>query len=298
MSLSDGPDGSSDGVCTHRAVLFTAGGRSAVDDRSSVYGTRGALSRRRVMNRSLTHEDLLAAAIEDLDPLKVALSFWRHEEMVVLERLIPEPLVRAIRDEVISAEERVVRRAVPGYKRSGSISRFRLQEVSPSALALYRSDVVRAFLSALADVPLELSPEDDPHACAVYWYAQEGDRVGYHYDTSWYEGARYTVLVGLSDDSSARLHCRVHARDRHRPTRELMIRTAPGTVVFFNGDKLLHGVTPLGADAQRVVLTMQYVTDPRMRGWRRAVSNLKDAFAYFGLEALRPGRPRLGSGEE
>jgi len=250
------------------------------------------------MNRSLTHEDLLAAAIEDLDPLKVALSFWRHEEMVVLERLIPEPLVRAIRDEVISAEERVVRRAVPGYKRSGSISRFRLQEVSPSALALYRSDVVRAFLSALADVPLELSPEDDPHACAVYWYAQEGDRVGYHYDTSWYEGARYTVLVGLSDDSSARLHCRVHARDRHRPTRELMIRTAPGTVVFFNGDKLLHGVTPLGPGEQRVVLTMQYVTDPRMRGWRRAVSNLKDAFAYFGLEALRPGPPRLGSGEE
>jgi hypothetical protein len=33
-------------------------------------------------------------------------------------------------------------------------------------------------------------------------------------------------------------------------------------------------------------LTFEYVTDPRMSPWWRLISNMKDAFAYFGFRQV------------
>ena len=65
--------------------------------------------------------------------------------------------------------------------------------------------------------------------------------------------------------------------------------TNPGTMVFFNGDKLYHAVTPLGPGEERIVLTMQYVTNQSMGPFKRLFSNMKDAVAYFGLRSLIRG---------
>lgn len=127
-----------------------------------------------IVRRREPADEAIVRAIEELDFTQMALSFWRHEELIVMQQLVPEPIVRAIRDEVAAAEALVVRQSVPGYKRSGSTSHFRLRDISPTAIALYRSDALRELLSALADQPLVLSPDDDPHACALYWYARAG----------------------------------------------------------------------------------------------------------------------------
>jgi hypothetical protein len=57
-------------------------------------------------------------------------------------------------------------------------------------------------------------------------------------------------------------------------------------MVIFNGDKLWHAVSPLGEKEERIVLTMEYVTNPEMGSFKRLYSNLKDSFAYFGLRAV------------
>jgi hypothetical protein len=101
------------------------------------------------------------------------------------------------------------------------------------------------------------------------------------------------VLVGLIERSSSRLVCQLYKDDpRRRPMVELQLATHPGTIVAFNGDKLWHSITPLGDDEERVSLTLEYVTDPSMHPVKRLFSNLKDAFAYFGLRAVfrRPAR--------
>jgi hypothetical protein len=67
---------------------------------------------------------------------------------------------------------------------------------------------------------------------------------------------------------------------------ELALATHPGTFILFNGDKLWHSVTPLGEGEERVSLTLEYVTDPSMSPVKRLVSNLKDAFAYFGVRQV------------
>jgi hypothetical protein len=72
--------------------------------------------------------------------------------------------------------------------------------------------------------------------------------------------------------------------------------------VIFNGDKLWHAVTPLEPGAERIMLTMEYVTNPKMGTFKRFISNMKDAIAYFGVSALwraRPSarRPRATAGD-
>lgn len=111
--------------------------------------------------------------------------------------------------------------------------------------------------------------------------------MGFHYDTSYYNGARYTVLMGLIQRSErCRLVCHLYRDDPARETREIQLAYGPGSLVIFNGDKLWHAVTPLAAGEERVVLTMEYVTDTRMGPVKRLVSNMKDAIAYFGPAAL------------
>ncbi len=45
----------------------------------------------------------------------------------------------------------------------------------------------------------------------------------------------------------------------------------------------------------RVSLTFEYVTDPRMHPWRRLISNMKDAVAYFGFRQVFRPRSREGA---
>jgi hypothetical protein len=133
---------------------------------------------------------------------------------------------------------------------------------------------------------LHFSPASDPHAYALYHYSEVGDHIGWHYDTSYYRGARYTVLLGIVDDSSSRLEYRLFTRCPGREPVEQAIAIQPGTLVFFNGDKLQHRVTALGRDEQRIVLTLEYLTDTRIGRWGRLISNWKDAVAYFGIRQV------------
>jgi hypothetical protein len=59
--------------------------------------------------------------------------------------------------------------------------------------------------------------------------------------------------------------------------------------VIFNGNRLWHGITPLEEGAERIVLTMEYVTIPEMGALKHFISDMKDAIAYFGFSAVLHG---------
>ena len=238
-----------------------------------------------------TLEAQIAAPLSALDGSNVRLDYWRRDELAIVDGCIDPWVLAKLRAEVHALSARVKRRAVWGYKAAGSLSCHALSQGAPTVMTLYRSPALLAFLSDLAERRLQTCPEADAHAAAVYWYEHAGDRVGFHYDVSHYRGARYTALIGLEDDSSGRLQCQLRARERRPELRWLEVKTDPGKLVFFNGDKLLHAVSPIAAGERRIVLSLQYVTDVRMRPSRRALSTIKDSFAYFGLDALLPYVP-------
>ena len=243
-------------------------------------------------------EESLGEAIERLDQPCVHGAYWEQNEFVLLEHFVPPAVVESCLVEVEQVQSEVHRNYVPGHKQGGSVSFYIIREKAPAILALYRSPAFRTFLSRLVEAPVQLCPEDDPHSCALYYYTKPGDHIGFHYDTSYYKGARYTVLIGLVEQSErCRLVARVHTDRAGREIRETRIPMEPGSAVIFNGGKLWHAVTPLGAKERRVVLTLQYVTDQRMGPFKKLFSNMKDAFAYFGPAALmrRPTAQKTSS---
>ena len=232
-------------------------------------------------------EALLPLHVEDMTR-----QYWEQGQFLALEHLMPTQLVQEFMQEVERVRPQINRNFIPGHKKGGSVSFYLLQKSAPAILAFYHHQGWMNLLSQIAGVPLLLCPEEDPHSCALYFYTEPGDHIGYHYDTSYYKGERFTVLLGLRDQSSSRLVCRLHTKEPDREVKELSLRTEPGTYIFFNGDKLHHAVTPLGAAEERIVLTLQYVTNPSMGMAQRWFSNMKDAVGYFGWSALfrKPNR--------
>ena len=227
---------------------------------------------------------------QELDLRIVHSQYWLQNEFVSLEHMLPMEVVNDLIVEARSLEASLHRNYIPGYKKGGSVGYFTLRHRAAAILALYRSPALRWFLSRVTESDLLLCPEDDPHACALYYYTKPGDHIGFHYDRSYYNGRRYSVFIGLVERST---HCRLVARvstdhDTHE-IRETRIPMDPGNLVVFNGDKLWHGVTPLWPGEERIVLSLQYVTDQSMGPVNRLFSNMKDAFAHFGPAVFMKG---------
>ena len=239
-------------------------------------------------------QDEISRVIGGLDVKTVRAAYERQNEFVYLERCLPPSVVSALVAEVEGMRPAIHRNYIPGHKKGGSVSAFTLVAQAPAILALYRSPAFLDFIQKVTGQPLQRCPERDPHGCALYFYTEPEDHIGFHYDTSYYRGARYTVLLGLVERSSSRLVCQPWKGDRRQ---EVRLATDPGTLVFFNGNKLWHAITPLGDGVERVSLTLEYVTDPRMSPFKRLISDMKDSIAYFGFRSVfgRSGRmTRIG----
>ena len=206
--------------------------------------------------------------------------------------LTPEATAR-LASAAAALQSSVNRNYLPGHKQGGSVGRHTIDVCAPFIAELYRSRALIDVLEGIAGERLQLSPPDDPHAYALYFYTRPGDHIGWHYDTSYYAGRRYTVLLGVIDQSSCRLDYELHTREKGVAVVPGSIQIPPGGLVFFDGDALRHRITPLREGERRVSLTLEYVTDARMRrGWR-LISNLKDALGYFGFRQVFARRPHV-----
>lgn len=245
-------------------------------------------------------EEYLERTVARMDLEQSGQTYWEQNECLFLDRFIPKTIVNPCLTEVELLRKNIYRNYVPGHKQGGGVSYYAIWNElheSSAIVSLYRSPVLRKFLSQIVKEELLLCPEHDPHSCALYYYTKPGDHIGFHYDKSYYKGKRYTVLMGLIERSE---QCHLVARLRKPGTKgevgEQPIPLDPGSLVIFNGDKLWHAVTPLGSREERIVLTLQYVTAQEMGPFQRTFSDLKDVFAYFGPAALlRQPKMKLAS---
>lgn len=236
--------------------------------------------------------DPLRDHLAGIDLAALRETFVAQGEFVAVPDFLPAAELNALLGELPALEPRVHRNFIPGHKKGGSVSRYELDAHAPAFPAFYRSQALVDFLQHLAGRPLLHCPPDDPHTYALYYYTEAGDHIGWHYDTSYYKGERYTVLLGLEDHSSCKLEYELFHDDATRAAVPGAVSITPGMLVVFNGDKLWHRVTPSAAGERRVVLTLEYLTSLGMHPLRRFVSNMKDAIAYFGFRQVFSGPRR------
>ncbi|HTB90948.1 MAG TPA: hypothetical protein VK743_23460 [Steroidobacteraceae bacterium] len=231
-------------------------------------------------------EPALTSRLDSLDLQGLRGEYVRQGSFVYVENFLPAEITARLIDGVAAVSNSVNRNYLPGHKQGGSVSRHAIDTQAPVIAELYRSAALRRWLDNLTGERLQLSPPDDPHAYALYFYTRAGDHIGWHYDTSYYAGRRYTLLLGVIDDSSCRLDYELHTREKGASVVSGSLKLAPGGLVLFDGDALRHRISPAREGETRVSLTFEYVTDPRMHPWWRLISNMKDAFAYFGFRQV------------
>jgi hypothetical protein len=235
---------------------------------------------------ALPPDRVVASRVGELDLADLRQDYTRQGAFLYLEDFLPKDAAGKLADAARALQADLNRNYLPGHKQGGSVSRHTIDAKAPYIAELYRSKALIGFLEKITGDTLQPSPEDDPHAYALYYYTRPGDHIGWHYDTSYYDGRRYTLLFGVIDDSTSRLDYELHTRNPAVPDEPGSVQIAHGGIVLFDGDKLRHRVTPLGENELRVSLTFEYVTDPGMRPWKRFISNMKDAIAYFGFRQV------------
>jgi hypothetical protein len=228
----------------------------------------------------------LAERLASLDLPSLRRDYAQQGRFLYIADFLPPGITARLIAAVAAVNTAVNRNYLPGHKQGGSVSRHAIDELAPDIAHLYRSPSLLHWLQQLTGDTLQASPPADPHAYALYFYTRAGDHIGWHYDTSYYAGRRYTLLLGVIDESSCRLDYELHTRERGATVVAGSIKIPPGGLVVFDGDSLRHRITPSNDGEIRVSLTFEYVTDPRMNPWWRLISNMKDAFAYFGFRQV------------
>jgi len=220
--------------------------------------------------------------------------FAANDEYIHLARGLPSALIGRIRREVDISQ---ATRSVGFWHRSaGSVGYRCLQASAPYTTAVYRSQVMLDWLSALTGKPMLCRDDYDDHACTFYVYTKPGDHMGFHYDICGCEdGAAYSLIIGVIDESTQQLLVELHRNDPARKQAH-RISTTPGTLIAFSGAKLWHGVSRLGHDERRVTLGLAYVTTSHRPPFRKLVKVTADTLFHFGLGGVIKSYARRAPG--
>ena len=174
---------------------------------------------------------------------------------------------------------------MPAHKKGGTVAYETLIKHAPDLVALYHAPAFQGAISRIIGLYVRPTPINDQSSLSVLFYNKPGDHIGWHYDHNFYRGHHFTVLLplineGFADDglSHARLDARVGGK-------EVVIKTAPNTLIVFEGAAVQHKVSPIRNGERRLVVSMTYCTDPTASPWQGAARRLKDT-AFFGVRAL------------
>jgi alkylated DNA repair dioxygenase AlkB len=233
-----------------------------------------------------TIDELISDSLKQVDEANLRRKYFEQDEFVIVDEFLPPEVLGQWQVELEPLKPHVHRNYLPGHKKGGSVAYDTVNALAPSITGVYHSPPLLGFLRRVVGAEMNECPSNDPHRCALYAYTEEGDHIGWHYDTSYYKDRRWTVLVGLKDESSSRLFCHLHTRHPDRDVVKLELQINPGMLIIFNGDKVYHAVSPLKKSESRYIVSMQYVTTGEMNPFMRFVSNMKDAVAYFGIRGV------------
>ena len=122
--------------------------------------------------------------------------YFDQGEFLQMEEFLPSEVTDRWLDQLEQLKPHIHRNFVPRHKKGGSVPFSRVQQSAPDIAGVYYSPELIQFLQRVVNAPMKPCPDSDPHRCALYAYTEEGDHIGFHYDTSYYKGARYTILMG------------------------------------------------------------------------------------------------------
>lgn len=213
-------------------------------------------------------------------------SYDSNGEFIFQKNFITNECLAIFSAEINEMYPKHVHRVKYFNRKGGAIPYSTVTKFAPNIYQFYQNafdDRFLTYLEFITNKKLYPCPSFDEHSAVAYIYDEEGDWIQWHYDTSWYSGSRYTLLIGVENTGTLHNSTSSHSiltAVINNVTEELHLM--PGDIVLFNGNHIRHTVTPLHANERRIVISMEFVTSIEISMFGRSVSWLKDYIAYFG----------------
>jgi hypothetical protein len=239
-----------------------------------------------------TVEDALRELAAGLDVDALTRRF-REDELLVLPDFLPPAVLAQVVAETRRVMPRARRSYLPFVRKGGAVSHPTITAEAPGLHALQASPSLRALFQRIAGPVLEQRKQDDPHASAVYTYTEPGDFIRWHYDDCGCEPqAAYSIILGLIDRSTCLLELVTFKKSPGKAQVRRLVKTTPGTLVFFCGSNVWHRVTPLGRGEERATFSWVYVTEGKHpHGLDKLYLEAMNTLLYFGPRRLFKKRP-------
>jgi len=189
-----------------------------------------------------------------------------------------------LRQEALATFSQMEKSFIPLHKKGHTLSYERVQRLAPGSLGFYHSPEVQKWVSGIVGQPIFPTPVQDQSSLSLLCYREEGDHINWHYDHNFYRGRHFTVLLSVANEGPpGRLS---QSCFQHKVLgQERVVPTPPGTLLLFEGARVLHRATPTAAGDLRIMLSMTYSADPRISRFKEMIRRVKDT-AFFGIRAL------------
>ena len=188
---------------------------------------------------------------------------------------LPDTLKRRVFEQVNKgAGKRVV---IPGWKAGRTISTASIQRDIPDLFDWYKN--LEEKIGSEIGQPVFITEDALPTTCAVLVYEEDGDFINWHYDVNYFNGRFFTLLIPCTFDDDT---CTEYSYyDKNGVLQS--IKTKPEMSILFEGDKVFHMATKFckKSEKKRVVVSVQFSTDPTISWYNRAIMRIKD-IAYIG----------------
>jgi hypothetical protein len=187
--------------------------------------------------------------------------------------------------EALANRPLVERSYIPTHKQGGTISYENIHRHAPLCLSVFHSPAFRAWLSRIVGAQVMPTADHDQSSCSLLVYTEPGDHIDWHFDHNFYRGRHFTVLICLVNQGASGGPSASTLLWRDLKGGEHEAPLGPGDLVIFEGARIRHKATPLGAGDLRVMLSMTFATDARIAPGRELIRRIKDT-AFYGIRAL------------
>ncbi len=218
------------------------------------------------------------------DPKPFAAAF-RSDLLLRVPDIVTDATLHQLKEEALANLPFGLRSFIPVHKKGRSLPYESIHQRAPACLSFYHSEAVQSWVSEVVGEKVYPALDHDQSACSILFYDQAGDHIQWHFDHNYYQGRQFTVLLSLVNKSATGEVSASRLQRKLPDGQEVPVETEENVLVIFEGARVLHRVTPTNPGDLRVMLSMTYNTQPRIRWIMEVIRRFKD-IAFHGVRVL------------
>ena len=201
-----------------------------------------------------------------------------NKNMYIFKNLLNKNVFKTLLHEFNNVDKSCIKRSKVFNLRQGAAIPGKL--LPKIFIDFYYSKELNSFLNNLLKLKLEPLPLSHLHACSILVNDQKDDYITWHYDTNYYKGKCFTLLLTLINRDKQRIFPSNNKNCIMLKSEQLCKDTEENSLIVFEGDQIFHKTEKLKENEKRVIFSMLFCEDYSQSNYHRILRRIKD-FSFF-----------------